>query len=68
MSLATFDLQLVPYESAADNEMPELPRPPTPTEIASANLADPYRSSNGKPLGPQESRWNFPKVRSSPFA
>ncbi len=31
------------------------------TEIASANLADPYRSSNGKPLGPQESRWNFPK-------
>ncbi|HJS73425.1 MAG TPA: M14 family zinc carboxypeptidase, partial [Vicinamibacteria bacterium] len=30
------------------------------TEIASANLADPYRSANGKPLGPQEARWNFP--------
>ncbi len=31
------------------------------TEIASANLADPYRSPNGKPLGPRETRWNFPK-------
>ncbi len=29
------------------------------TEIASANLADPYRSST--PLGPQEVRWNFPR-------
>jgi hypothetical protein len=30
------------------------------TEIASANLADPYRSADGKPLGPQEARWNYP--------
>jgi hypothetical protein len=29
------------------------------TEIASANIADPYRSST--PLGPQETRWNFPR-------
>ncbi|MPZ19447.1 MAG: hypothetical protein GEV06_16245 [Luteitalea sp.] len=33
------------------------------TEIASANLADPYSSPEGKdtPLGPQEVRVNFPK-------
>ncbi len=31
------------------------------TEIASASLADPYRSSNGKPLGPRDTRWNYPK-------
>jgi hypothetical protein len=30
------------------------------TEIASANLADPYRSPKGEPLGPRESRWNHP--------
>jgi hypothetical protein len=30
------------------------------TEIASANLADPYRSPTNQPLGPQESRWNYP--------
>ena len=31
------------------------------TEIASANLADPFVNPAGKdvPLGPQESRWNF---------
>ena len=29
------------------------------TEIASANIADPYTSS--KPLGPQQTRWNFPR-------
>ena len=29
------------------------------TEIASVNIADPYRSS--KPLGPQQTRWNFPR-------
>jgi hypothetical protein len=31
------------------------------TEIASANLADPYVSPTGAPLGPRESRWNFPR-------
>jgi hypothetical protein len=33
------------------------------TELASANLADPYVNPAGedKPLGPQEIRWNFPK-------
>jgi hypothetical protein len=33
------------------------------TEIASANLADPFVNPAGrdKPLGPQESRWNFPR-------
>ena len=32
------------------------------TEIASATLADPFVNPNGtdRPLGPQESRWNFP--------
>ena len=31
------------------------------TEIASGNLADPYvNPQKGRPLGPQESRWNFP--------
>ena len=31
------------------------------TEIASSNLADPYvNPQKGQPLGPQESRWNFP--------
>ncbi len=32
------------------------------TEIASANLADPFVNPAGadQPLGPQESRWNFP--------
>ena len=32
------------------------------TEIASANLAAPYVNPNGpsQPLGPQETRWNFP--------
>ncbi|MCA1559636.1 MAG: M14 family metallopeptidase, partial [Acidobacteria bacterium] len=32
------------------------------TEIASANLADPFVNPAGKdkPLGPQETRWNFP--------
>ncbi|MGE5815930.1 MAG: M14 family zinc carboxypeptidase, partial [Acidobacteriota bacterium] len=32
------------------------------TEIASANLADPFVNPAGadKPLGPQEARWNFP--------
>ena len=32
------------------------------TEIASANLADPFVNPNGTnwPLGPRESRWNFP--------
>ena len=32
------------------------------TEIASVNLADPFYNPAGKdkPLGPQESRWNFP--------
>jgi hypothetical protein len=31
------------------------------TEIASSNLADPYvNPQKGRPLGPQESRWNFP--------
>ena len=29
------------------------------TEIASVNLADPFVSPDGKPLGPQESRMNF---------
>ena len=29
------------------------------TKIASANIADPYTSS--KPLGPQQTRWNFPR-------
>jgi hypothetical protein len=33
------------------------------TEIASASLADPFVNPAGKdtPLGPQESRWNFPR-------
>jgi hypothetical protein len=31
------------------------------TEIASANLADPYVSPSGQPLGPREARQNFPK-------
>jgi hypothetical protein len=30
------------------------------TEIASVNLADPLVNQNGAPMGPQESRWNFP--------
>jgi hypothetical protein len=30
------------------------------TEIASSNLADPVKSANGRPLGPQESRDYFP--------
>ncbi len=30
------------------------------TEIASANLADPFRSPTNEPLGPREPRWNFP--------
>ena len=32
------------------------------TEIASARLADPFINPAGKdqPLGPQESRWNYP--------
>jgi hypothetical protein len=31
------------------------------TEIASGSLADPYTNPRkGQPLGPQESRWNFP--------
>ena len=31
------------------------------TEIASGSLADPYvNPQKGRPLGPQESRWNFP--------
>jgi hypothetical protein len=32
------------------------------TEIASANLADPFVNPTGadRPLGPQETRWNFP--------
>ena len=32
------------------------------TEIASANLADPFINPNGRlqPLGPQEQRWNYP--------
>jgi Zinc carboxypeptidase len=31
------------------------------TEIASGNLADPYvNPEKGRPLGPQEPRWNFP--------
>jgi hypothetical protein len=36
------------------------------TEIASANLADPYRSPTNQPLGPQESRWNFPNPYTEP--
>jgi Zinc carboxypeptidase len=38
------------------------------TEIASVNLADPYVNPAGKdkPLGPQESHWNFPKPYSRP--
>lgn len=31
------------------------------TEIASANIADPFRSPGGGPLGPQETRWNYPR-------
>ena len=31
------------------------------TEIASANLADPYRSPTNQPLGPREARWNYPR-------
>jgi hypothetical protein len=30
------------------------------TEIASVNLADPLVNQSGAPMGPQESRWNFP--------
>ena len=30
------------------------------TEIANSNLADPVKSANGRPLGPQESRAHFP--------
>ena len=32
------------------------------TEIASANLADPFINPNGdtRPLGPQQPRWNYP--------
>ena len=31
------------------------------TEIANSNLADPYvNPQRGQPIGPQESRWNFP--------
>jgi len=31
------------------------------TEIAGGNLGDPYvNAQKGRPLGPQESRWNFP--------
>jgi hypothetical protein len=31
------------------------------TEIASSNLADPYvNPQKGRPIGPQQSRWNFP--------
>ena len=31
------------------------------TEIANSNLADPYvNPQRGRPIGPQESRWNFP--------
>ncbi|HET7696139.1 MAG TPA: M14 metallopeptidase family protein [Vicinamibacterales bacterium] len=30
------------------------------TEIASVNLADPLVNQNGAPMGPQETRWNFP--------
>jgi Zinc carboxypeptidase len=31
------------------------------TEIASVNLADPFHSPNGQPLGPQEALWNYPR-------
>ncbi len=31
------------------------------TEIASANLAEPFVSPTGAPLGPRETRWNFPR-------
>ena len=31
------------------------------TEIASANIADPFVSASGSPLGPQETRWNYPR-------
>jgi hypothetical protein len=30
------------------------------TEIANSNLADPVKSPNGRPLGPQESHAHFP--------
>jgi hypothetical protein len=30
------------------------------SEIASVNLADPLINADGSPIGPQESRWNFP--------
>ncbi len=30
------------------------------SEIASVNLADPLVNADGSPIGPQESRWNFP--------
>ena len=30
------------------------------TEIASVDLADPFISPEGRPIGPQEPRWNFP--------
>ncbi|HEX6974008.1 MAG TPA: hypothetical protein VF147_06375, partial [Vicinamibacterales bacterium] len=31
------------------------------TEIASVNLADPLINEDGRPMGPQEARWNFPR-------
>jgi hypothetical protein len=31
------------------------------TEIASANIADPFHSPTGLPLGPQDARWNYPR-------
>jgi hypothetical protein len=31
------------------------------TEIASASIADPFRSPTNQPLGPREARWNFPR-------
>lgn len=31
------------------------------TEIARANLANPFESPTGRALGPQETRWNFPR-------
>src|SRR3954468_20874835 len=30
------------------------------SEIARVNLGDPWSNTNGSPMGPQESRWNFP--------
>jgi hypothetical protein len=31
------------------------------TEIASANIADPFQSPTNQPLGPREARWNYPR-------